>query len=131
VGLSQSAHKADGGVPWRYSLRLKLYVHTVDGPMFSVGVPAQKRLRGGNPSGGPLRRDVWPSGVVQNFPKSAHSRVIGPRDQRLEGWASRGLYREARMDQATTPCLHGIMCGETHDGPGAFMDACWGDDSTQ
>jgi hypothetical protein len=29
--------------------------HGGDVPMFSVGVPAQKRLRGGNLSGGPLR----------------------------------------------------------------------------
>jgi hypothetical protein len=58
MGLSQPAHKADDGIPWRFSMRSKLHGPTVDGPKFSVGVPAQKRLRGGNPSGGPLRRDV-------------------------------------------------------------------------
>lgn len=35
------------------------------------------------------------------------------------------------MDQATTSPLHGIMRGETHNGPSTFMDTCWGDDSTQ
>jgi hypothetical protein len=35
------------------------------------------------------------------------------------------------MDQATTSPLHGIMRGETHNGPSTFMDTCWGDDSMQ
>jgi hypothetical protein len=51
MGLSQSAHKADGGIPWLPSLRSKLHVHRVF-QCSVVGVPAQERLRGGNPSGG-------------------------------------------------------------------------------